>query len=225
MRLFLNTFISQPIKNFIWLFLVSLKYKSGYIHSKSPKSFLNKKGIQINRNVKFGNWQVEIGDYCFIGDSTRIYNCDSIGSYSSISFSVSIGVENHSLTHISTSPYFYDKSKGWNESSEFFNKSTYVVIEPDVLISCNVTVLDNVKLGVGSVIGAGSIVTKDVPPYAIVGGVPAKVLKFRFDQEVIDMLLESKWWELPKEKIVSFSKFFNNPKLFSGKIIALNKDK
>ena len=102
MKLFFKTFIINPFKNFIWLFLTNVKYKSGYIYSKSPKSFLSKKGLQVNKNVIFGNWKVEIGDYCFIGDNTRIYNCASIGSYSCISFNVNIGVENHSLTHIST---------------------------------------------------------------------------------------------------------------------------
>ena len=61
--------------------------------------------------------------------------------------------------------------------------------------------MEGLTIGDGAVIGAGAVVTKDVPPYAVVGGVPAKVIKYRFDEDVIKELLEIKWWDLPEDKI------------------------
>ena len=61
--------------------------------------------------------------------------------------------------------------------------------------------MEGLTIGDGAVIGAGAVVTKDVPPYAVVGGIPAKVIKYRFDEDVIKELLEIKWWDLPEDKI------------------------
>lgn len=74
----------------------------------------------------------------------------------------------------------------------------------DVWIGANVTILDGITIGNGSVIAAGSIVVKDVPPYAIVGGNPAKVIKYRFSQDIIDELEGIHFWDLPLETIESF---------------------
>ena len=65
----------------------------------------------------------------------------------------------------------------------------------DVFIGANVTILDGVTVGDGAVIGAGAVVTKDIPPYAIVVGVPASIIRYRFDSETIEKLLDNKWWE------------------------------
>ncbi len=75
-------------------------------------------------------------------------------------------------------------------------ENKYVVkIGNDVWIGNNVIIMDGLKIGDGAIIAAGAVVTKDVPPYAIVGGVPAKVIKYRFTQEQIEFLLKFKWWE------------------------------
>lgn len=72
-------------------------------------------------------------------------------------------------------------------------------------------------IGTGAVIGAGSIVTHDVPPYAIVAGNPAKILRYRFDEETIEKLLESNWWELEPKELMNYYQYMNDPKVFIEK--------
>jgi virginiamycin A acetyltransferase len=76
-----------------------------------------------------------------------------------------------------------------------------IIIENDVWIGANSTILSGIKISNGAVVGTGSVVTKDVPPYAIVAGNPAKIVKFRFSEEKIEKLLEIKWWEWDEQKI------------------------
>lgn len=93
-----------------------------------------------------------------------------------------------------------------------------VIIGNDVWLCYGATVLSGVKIGDGAVIATGSIVTSDVPPYAIVAGVPAKVIRMRFDESTVNYLLELKWWDLPYEKIRLIV-----PELMSGDIEQLKK--
>lgn len=78
----------------------------------------------------------------------------------------------------------------------------FPIIGNDVWIGANAIILQGVTIGDGAIIAAGAVVTKDVPPYAIVGGVPAKVIKYRFSDEVILKLLQIKWWDKPEEWII-----------------------
>ena len=89
-----------------------------------------------------------------------------------------------------------------------------VEIGHDVWIGTNVTILPSVKIGNGAIIAAGAVVTKDIPDYAIVGGVPAKVLKYRFSDDEIKRLNQSKWWEWPDEKIKRHINKFSAPEDF-----------
>jgi acetyltransferase-like isoleucine patch superfamily enzyme len=112
---------------------------------------------------------------------------------------------------ISTHPIFYSPS--WHSSISFVEKQYYeefvqTIIGSDVWIGANVTILDGIKIGCGAIVAAGAAVTKDIPDYAIVGGVPAKIIKYRFSKEEIELLLSLKWWDCSYEKLKKYSHIF-----------------
>lgn len=123
-----------------------------------------------------------------------------IGNYVSIAPNVwfLLDVE-HYINHISTYP-FKVKMLG-TESTESFSRGGDIVIEDDVWIGFGVTILSGVHIGQGAIIAAGAVVTKDVPPYAIVGGVPAKLIKYRFEQELVRELLYVDYSQLNKQDV------------------------
>ncbi len=128
-----------------------------------------------------------------------------IGSFCSIGNNVVLGHGNHPIDYLSTSPYFYFddlgfKSNDTNSHNEFW-KLEPIVIKNDVWIGESVFIKNGVTIGNGAVIGAKALVTKDVPDYAIVTGCPAKIMKYRFDEQTIKTLLELKWWELDDQII------------------------
>ncbi|MBR1807885.1 MAG: CatB-related O-acetyltransferase [Paludibacteraceae bacterium] len=132
-----------------------------------------------------------------------MFHC-SIGSYCSISYGVTIGPPEHKYNRISTHPFIYDSKFGLaGEDQNIRNEKFANTLEigNDVWIGCNSTILRGIKIGDGAIIGANAVVTKDVPPYAIVAGVPAKVIKYRFSKEIVTKLLEMKWWKWEDEKI------------------------
>lgn len=143
---------------------------------------------------------VKLGDYSYIGKGSILHNT-TIGKYCSISDYIVCGLPNHSTSPISTSPIFTMKKNGTRHS--WTNKNLFctipnVKIGNDVWIGYRAVIVNNVTIGDGAVIAAGSIVTKDIPPYAIVGGVPAKIIRYRFDEEIRNALLELKWWDIPE---------------------------
>ena len=126
-----------------------------------------------------------------------------IGRYCSIASGVRFLGANHPIDHFSTSAIFYNKSFGYDVKDV---KRHDLIIEDDVWIGLNVCITCGCKrIGRGAIIGAGSVVTKDVEPYTIVGGVPAKVIRKRFDDDRIAQLEAFKWWEKdPKQLIKEF---------------------
>ncbi len=129
----------------------------------------------------------------------------SIGSFCSIGEKVVLGHGEHPINFLSTSPYFYFTNIRWKREDmpshdEFWDLEP-ISIGNDVWIGNDVFVKNGVKISDGAIIGAKSVITKDVPPYAIVAGAPAKIIKYRFDENIIKELLELKWWELDDEII------------------------
>ena len=113
-----------------------------------------------------------------------------IGNYCSIANNVSIGQGEHDLTKISTNSIFYD-----NAFTELTKGDCE--IGNDVWIGVDSIIKRGIKIGNGAVIGANSVATKDVPPYTIVVGSPAKIIRYRFDESKIKLIEDSKWWTIP----------------------------
>lgn len=130
-----------------------------------------------------------------------------IGKFCSIAPNVCVGVGQHPLSLVSTSPRVYQ-----GNSAYYRHSSEPVHIGHDVWIGRNAIIQDGKTVGTGAVIASGAVVTKDVPPYAIVGGVPAKIIKYRFDPAIIKELLASQWWDYPIETICSLP--YDNPEQF-----------
>lgn len=153
-------------------------------------------GVILEEDVRVYG-KVAIGDYTFINKNTQIdSNTAFIGKYCSISHGVKIGLGPHPVNFFSTSPLFYSPYRGVVKKelyNEFIDRG-YTEIGNDVFIAANAVILAGVKIGDGAVVAAGSVVTRDVPPYAIVGGVPAHVLRYRFDLPLIERLLRVQWW-------------------------------
>lgn len=152
-----------------------------------------------------------LGDYSYIGYNTNIYHAE-IGKFCSISKDVSIGLPSHPSTFISTSPIFVNKVNGtgysWSSRDIFNSVPQKVCIANDVWIGMKSTIMGGVRVGNGAIVAAHSVVTKDVPPYAVVGGVPAKIIKYRFTEDIIAKLLQSEWWNLPDDVLKEKINFF-----------------
>lgn len=135
-----------------------------------------------------------IGNYNYFGRYTTITKA-KIGNYCSVASFVTIGPGEHDVDGISTSERInrYKNNKKSLTDGE-------VIIGNDVWIGINVVVLRNVKVGNGAILAAGSIITKDVPPYAIVGGVPAHIIRFRKIQKNEQVLEKLQWWNLPPDE-------------------------
>ena len=157
--------------------------------------------VRVDRNNHI--FQSLLSRYTYTGMSTVIMHA-SIGSFTSISWNVSIGGAEHDYSRMTQHSFLYNKVDNIRPNSTSIPYDRFekpLSVGNDVWIAAGAVINRGVKVGDGAVIGANSVVTKDVPPYAIVAGSPAKVLKYRFQQEVIDILLKIKWWDWPVEKI------------------------
>lgn len=118
----------------------------------------------------------------------------NIGKYTSVGRGVRVFTQNHPIDTLSTHPYFYEKQFGIISEDVLEPETT--VIGNDVWIGQSAVILPGCNnIGHGAIIGAGAVVTKNVPAYAVVAGNPAKILKFRFEKDKIDELLRSEWWD------------------------------
>lgn len=144
-----------------------------------------------------------IGAFSYIGLGSTIQSA-SIGRYCSIAPNVTIGLSDHNITNLSTHPFASGAAGPLYKSAEFLKIKTSIkrpppsrpatVVENDVWIGTNVVIRSGVTVGNGAVIGAGSVVVRDVMPYEVVGGVPARHIRYRFDAAVIEELLTTQWW-------------------------------
>jgi chloramphenicol O-acetyltransferase type B len=155
-------------------------YYSGYHHKHSFEDcvrYLDKKSKGVDKLI--------IGKYCSIGSGAVF---------------MMAGNQGHRMNWVSTFP-FYFQANIFKTSNNAYKKCGDTVIGDDVWIGSEAMIMAGVHIGSGAVIAARSVVTKDVAPYTIVGGNPAKVIKKRFDAETIEKLLKLKWWDWTEDKV------------------------
>ena len=176
--------------------------------------YLLKKVNQHKRRKRFGNIGSE-DSYSYALNPDNIRQDTKIGKYCSISSNVWIAPRNHPSTWLTTSPVVYNSnikelySENLRNILDKENAEKKCEIGNDVWIWVNAVILQGVRIGDGAIIGTNAVITHDVPPYAIMGGTPAKIIKYRFDETMIRELLEVKWWNKPLSVLKNLS--FDNP--------------
>lgn len=179
-----------------------------------------KTGLKLRKNVDYRVrkkttisesatvWsQVVIDDESTVNDHSYIISGliknTQIGKYCSISSNVTIGADRHPTDWLSTHHFQYNETKNFQS----LEKTT---IGNDVWIGANAVIMTGVNVGDGAIIGSSAVVTKDVPPYAIVVGIPAKIIRYRFNPDIINKLLELKWWDIEHYELIKNNINFSN---------------
>lgn len=186
------------------------------------KTYLNKGSVLLGRNYLGRNvylTNTELGYGSYIAEGGRLIDT-RVGKYCSIGADVSCAFGIHPLNYVSTCPSFYSKKspnglcfceKASFDEEKYIDEKKHirVMIGNDVWIGARVTLLEGIKIGDGAVIAAGAVVNCDVEPYSIYGGVPAKKIGDRFDEDTKSRLLNKPYWEMSesclKEKCSLFS--------------------
>ena len=191
----------------------------------SKLSFISSDNIIDSRAVIYRLVKMKdssIGRYSYVAHNTDIESAE-IGQFCSIADNCRIGMSSHTLNKISTSPLFTQRFNAcrfkWCENDIDSDADKRTVLGNDVWIGTGATLVCGSKalnIGDGAVIAAGSVVTKDVPPYAVVAGCPAKILRYRFSDETIAEMEREKWWDKSEDWIrESVEKFSDLSGLFA----------
>lgn len=168
----------------------------------------------------------KMGRNSYLGSSCRVVDT-SIGSFCSIANGCLFGLDTHSINWVSTSPVFNknrEQIKTKYALHEFITR-THVEIGHDVWIGENVVIKSGITVGIGAIIGAGSVVTKNIPPYEIWGGVPARLIRKRFSEDICSQLLNSQWWSLNDIALKELAPYIQEPAVFLGKFYEQTSDK
>lgn len=167
------------------------------------------KGVYIASESKIFS-PTEIGDYTRINGKIAIRGGRAnviIGKYCAIGQDITIITANHIMGRPSIHMEFYIRNFG-ERPMDLWEDRGPVMIGNDVWVGDSAIILPGVSIGDGAIIGAGAVVTKNVPPYTIVGGVPAKIIRDRFSDAIKKQMLQIRWWDWPEEKIKANKEFF-----------------
>ena len=173
--------------------------------------------INAGTNIDYAT----LGRYSYVGQNGRVSRVE-IGSFCSIGSDVICGAGEHPVDYVSTHPVFFSlecQSGVTFAANSFFVERASISIGNDVWIGTRAFIRDGVKVGHGAIVAAGSVVVDDVPDYAIVGGVPARVIKYRFDPVIVRKLLNIRWWTWDEPKLKEAQSLFasNDLKSFVDK--------
>lgn len=188
------------------------------------KGIIFEKDVNLESPAIIGNsYSVFIGKNSYMNGNGYMRSNIFIGRYCSIGRRVTIGAGNHPFLGLSTSPTTWNGGEDYslNELEKLnCTKKSYhhTIIENDVWIGDGSVKMPGVIISSGAIVGANSVVTKDVPPYAMVGGVPANIIKYRFPPDLIEKILNTKWWNIsdaslkvmPKKNVFAFLDSFEN---------------
>lgn len=157
--------------------------------------------------------------YSFCGYDCDIYRA-SIGSFTSIANRVVVGGARHPMDWVGMSPVFYAgrDSVQTKFSKHELDELPHTLIGNDVWIGQSAIILSGIKVGDGAVIGAGSVVTKDVPSYAIVAGNPSKLIRYRFEADLMQELGEIQWWNLTEAQLTELAGHIKDPRRFVDEV-------
>ena len=184
----------------------SLVYKNSFFEGNN---YLASKCVFVSSNL---------GKYSYLGRNCEFYKT-VIGKYCSIGENVKLVNAIHPINYCSTHPIFH-KSKFLDIKTKLIDtfeivaqteNGYYLEIGNDVWIGDNVLIKGGIKIGDGAVIGMGAVVTKNVPDYAVVGGVPAQIIKYRFDEMTVKKLMKSRWWDKENDWILKNLDKFRDP--------------
>lgn len=168
----------------------------------------------VGKKVRLSNSFLGYGTY--VSDGCDLSGC-RLGRYCTIAPGVKLIRGTHPTNFVSVHPAFYSPkhpcglsyvSESKFEEYKYADEKYQALIGNDVWIGADVILLEGISIGDGAIVAAGAVVTKDVPPYAIVGGVPAKVLRYRFDEQTIKRLLSVRWWDKDRKWIQKYAAYF-----------------
>jgi acetyltransferase-like isoleucine patch superfamily enzyme len=174
---------------------------SGFSNGIKNVTFEGKNAVSDRCNF---SGKIKIGFATTLGQNNFFAGDIDIGKYCQIGADVAIHTTNHPVSYMST----YINKNLFNGELVTLKENNKTIIGNDVWIGHNVIILGNVKIGNGAILAAGSIVTKDIAPYSIVVGVPAKQIKKRFSDEVIKEIEALKWWDLTQTELEKIKSFF-----------------